>query len=159
MAIYMKFEGIEGQVTTQGFEKWIELLSTSIGIMRHTTTGAGGKAREGAHPEIQEIHVSKHFDKATPKILQDAVAGTFEKKVDLKWTTTTAKKVETYFHVELKDAGITSYQQSAGPDGVPMESLTLNFAKITFSPSPLDVKGSPQKGDVVNYDLMKMEAS
>jgi type VI secretion system secreted protein Hcp len=159
MAIYMKIDGIDGQVTTQGFDKWIELLSTSIGIHRHTTTGAGGKAREGAHPEIQEIHVSKHFDKATPKILQDAVAGTFEKKVDIKWTTTTKQKVETYFHVELKDAGITSYQQSSGPDGVPMESLTLNFAKITFSPSPLDVKGQPQKGDVVNYDLMKMEAS
>ena len=159
MPIYMRFEGIEGQVTTKGFEKWTELLSSSIGISRHTTTGAGGKAREGAHPEISEIQISKHFDKATPKILQEAVAGTFDKKVDIKWTTTTSKKVETYFHVELKDAGITSYQQSAGPDGVPMESLTLNFAKITFSPSPLDVKGQPQKGDVVNYDLMKMEAS
>lgn len=159
MAIYMKMDGVDGQVTTSGFEKWIELLSTSIGIHRHTTTGAGGKAREGAHPEIQEIHISKHFDKATPKILQDSVAGTFDKKVDIKWTTTTKNKVETYFEVELKDCGITSYQQSAGPDGVPMETLTLNFAKITFTPSPLDVKGSPQKGDVVNYDLMEMKAS
>ena len=44
MAIYMKMDGIDGQVTTQGFDKWIELLSTSIGIHRHTTSGAGGKA-------------------------------------------------------------------------------------------------------------------
>lgn len=159
MAIYLKFEGIDGQVTTSGFDKWIELLSTSIGIHRHTTTGAGGRAREGAHPEIHEIQVSKHFDKATPKILQNAVAGTFDKKVDLKWTTTTKNKVDTYLHVELKDCGITSYQQSAGPEGVPMETLTLNFSKITFSPSPLDIKGSPVKGDVVNYDLMEMKAS
>src|SRR5215470_9921096 len=107
-------DGIDGQGTTQGFDKWIELLSTSIGIHRHTTTDAGGMAREGANPEIQEIHVSKHFDKATPKILQDAVAGTFEKKAEIKWVTTTKQKVETYFHVELKDTGITSYQQSAG---------------------------------------------
>ena len=159
MAIYMKMDGIDGQVTTQGFDKWIELLSTSIGIHRHTTKVAGGGSREGAHPEIQEIHVSKHFDKATPKILQDAVAGTFEKKVEIKWVTTTKDKVDTYFHVELKDTGISNYQQGSGPDSVPMETLTLNFAKITFSPSPLDVKGSPQKGDVVHYDLMKMEAS
>jgi len=159
MAIYMKFGPIDGQVTTTGFEKWIELLSTSLGISRHTTTGAGGKAREGAHPEIQEIHISKHFDKATPKILQDSVAGTFEHKVDIKWTTTTKNKVETYFQVELADCGITSYQQSAGPDGVPMESLTLNFTKITFTPSPLNVKGSPEKGAVVTYDLSEMKAS
>jgi type VI secretion system secreted protein Hcp len=159
MAIYMKFDGIDGQVTTQGFDKWIELESTSIGIHRHTTTGAGGRSREGAHPEIQEIQVSKHFDKATPKILQESVAGTFEKKCEIKWTTTTKSKVETYFDVVLTDCGITSYQQSAGSDGVPMESLTLNFTKITFSPSPLDVKGQPQKGDVVTYDLMQMKAS
>ena len=87
------------------------------------------------------------------------MAGTFEHKVDMKWTTTTKNKVETYFQVELADCGITSYQQSAGPDGVPMESLTLNFTKITFTPSPLDVKGSPQKGAVVTYDLQEMKAS
>ena len=159
MAIYMKFGPIDGQVTTTGFEKWIELQSASIGITRHTSTGAGGKAREGAHPEIHEILVTKHFDKATPKILQDSVAGTFENKVDIKWTTTTKSKIETYFHVELADCGITNYQQSAGPDGVPMESLSLNFTKITFTPSPLDVKGTPQKGDVVSYDLAAMKAS
>src|SRR5262249_62049197 len=104
----MKFEGIDGQVTTQGFDKWIELLSTSIGIMRHTTSGAGGKAREGAHPEIQEIHVSKHFDKATPKILQDAVAGTLAKKGENKWARTPHQKTENHLHVAPKDPSDTT---------------------------------------------------
>jgi hypothetical protein len=40
-----------------------------------------------------------------------------------------------------------------------MESLTLNFTKITFTPSPLNVKGSPEKGAVVTYDLQEMKAS
>jgi type VI secretion system secreted protein Hcp len=159
MPIYMKFDGIDGSVTTAGHEKWIELHSCSVGISRHTTTSHGGRAREGAHPEISEIHITKQFDAATPKILQEAVAGTFEKKAQLVWSTTTKNKVETYLKIELQDCGITSYQKSSGPDAVPMESLSLNFTKITFTPSPLDDKGSPQKGAVVTYDLRAMKAS
>ena len=56
---------IDGQVTTLGFEKWIEVLNVSFGIHRETRMATGGNAREGAHPEIQEIQVSKHFDQAT----------------------------------------------------------------------------------------------
>ena len=33
-AIYMKWDGIGGQVTTQGFDKWIELNSFQFGIGR-----------------------------------------------------------------------------------------------------------------------------
>ena len=61
--------------------------------------------------------------------------------------------------MELKDCGITGYQQSSGPDSIPQESLSLNFSKITFTPSPLDAKGSPQKGAITSYDLALMKTS
>jgi type VI protein secretion system component Hcp len=38
MAIYMKFGVIDGPVTTDGFQKWIELNSVNMGIHRTTTT-------------------------------------------------------------------------------------------------------------------------
>jgi len=158
MAIYMKFEGIDGQVKAVGFKDWIELDSCSLGISRHTSLGMGGRGREGAHPEISEIMVTKKFDKATPKILRESVAGTFDKKVDIKWTTTTKSKTDTYFHVELEKCGITQYSQSSNPEMVPMESLSLNFLKITFSPSPLDDAGTPKKGDVVHYNLSELKS-
>lgn len=158
MAIYMKYQDIKGQVTTDGFKDWIELDSCNLSIQRHTGLGAGGKSREGAHPDIQEIQISKKFDKATPLILRESVAGTFDKKVDIKWTTTAKGKVDTFFHVELEKCGITNYSQSGSPDHVPTESLSLNFLKITFTPSPLDEAGSPQKGAVVTYDLEAMKS-
>ena len=40
-----------------------------------------------------------------------------------------------------------------------MESFSLNFTKITYTPSPLDVQGTPKKGAVVTYDLKAMKAS
>lgn len=158
MAIYMKYQDIKGQVTTDGFKEWIELDSCSLSIHRHTGLGSGGKSREGANPDIQEIQITKKFDKATPLILQESVAGTFDKKVDIKWTTTSKGKVDTFFQVELEKCGITNYSQSGSPDAVPHESLSLNFLKITFTPSPLDEGGTPQKGAVVMYNLEEMKA-
>ena len=44
MAIYMKWDGIDGAVTTQGFEKWIELSSFQWGVGRAIGTAARGAA-------------------------------------------------------------------------------------------------------------------
>lgn len=162
MAIYMKFGDIKGQVQTEGFKDWIELQSFQYGVNRNVSTGAGGQGREGAHPHVSDIVVTKHFDVASPKLYQDSVAGAFHSKVEIKLTTTTKNKIDTYLAVELTDCGVASYSTSAhgGVGGeVPMESLSLNFTKIMYTPSPLDVKGSPVKGAVVTYDLMKMKAS
>jgi type VI secretion system secreted protein Hcp len=158
MALYMKMDGIDGQVTTDGHEKWIELHSVQYGVSRSTYTGAAGANREGSHPTISDITITKVFDVATPNLWRDAVAGSFDKKVKIRFTTTTKDKTEAYHELELHDCGISSYSVSSGGDQ-PMESLSLNFTKIVHTPSPLDTKGTPKKGAVVTYDLLKMKAS
>jgi hypothetical protein len=49
-------------------------------------------------------------------------------------------------------AGLSSYSIGAGADGIPSESLALNFSKIEmhFTGMGPDVSGSPV---VVGYDL------
>jgi type VI secretion system secreted protein Hcp len=158
MALYMKIDGVDGQVTTDGHEKWIELHSVQYGVSRSTYTGAAGANREGSHPTISDITITKVFDVASPGLYRDSVAGAFDKKVKIHFTATTKDKTETYLELELTDCGISSYSVSSGGDQ-PMESLSLNFTKIMYTPSPLDTKGSPKKGAVITYDLMKMKAS
>ena len=94
MAIYMKFGDIKGQTTTEGFKDWIELTSFQLGVGRGVTSGAGGKQREGSNPSISEVTVTKPFDIASPKLYEDALGGTFESTVQIKFTTTTKDKVE-----------------------------------------------------------------
>ena len=158
MAIYMKFGAVVGQVTTEGFKDWIELSSFQYGVGRGVTSGAGGAQREGSAPSISEITVSKVYDKASPGLYQDALAGTFNTKVEIKMTTTTKNKVDTYLAWELTDCGVSGYSASSGGDN-PSESISLNFTKVMVTPSPLDIAGTPVKGAVVTYDLQKMEAS
>src|SRR5947208_561402 len=103
MAIYMKFAEIKGQVTTEGFKDWIELSSMGYGVSRGTFSGAGGASREGSHPNISDITITKVFDVASPKLYEDSVAGSFDSKVEIKLTTTTKNKIDTYLAIELTD--------------------------------------------------------
>jgi type VI secretion system secreted protein Hcp len=158
MAIYMKIDGIDGQVTTAGHVKWIELHSAQYNVSRAVHTGAGGANREGSHPTINDITISKVFDVASTHLYREAVAGSFDKKVKIAFTATTKGKTETYLELELTDCGISSYSLSSGGDQ-PTEGMSLNFTKIMYTPSPLDDNGSPKKGAIVKYDLLEMKAS
>jgi len=154
----MKFGSINGNVTTEGFKNWIELHSFQFGVGRGVSSGAGGATRESSAPSISEIVVTKTFDSSSAKLYQDSVAGNFDTKVEIKMTTTTKNKVETFLTYELTDCGLSGYSLSSGGDN-PTESLSLNFTKIMLTPTPLDISGQIKKGDVVSYDLLGMKTS
>jgi type VI secretion system secreted protein Hcp len=155
VAIYMKWDGIDGAVTTQGFEKWIELSSFQWGVGRAIGTAARGAAtREATEPNISEVVVTKRLDKSSTKLFQDAVAGDLSSTVKFKFTTTTKDKVDTFLAYELTNCGLSGYSLSSGGDA-PQESLSLNFTKVMFTYTERDTKvgGSP---DTVGYDLLTM---
>src|SRR5215203_4472158 len=157
MAIYMKYGSIKGPVTTDGFKDWIELESFHWGASRHIGTAArGSTSREHSEPTLAEVTVTKRTDVASPKLFLDSVAGKLDSKVEIKFTTTTKGKVETFLAYKLDNTGVSGYSLSSGGD-MPMESLSLNFTKITQSFTGHDpgVSGSPE---IVGYDLTQMKA-
>lgn len=158
MAIYMKYGHIKGSVTTEGFKDWIELNSFQWGVGRAIGTAARGSiSREHSEPSLSEVAVSKPTDVASPKLFLDAVAGKLDTKVTIKFTTTAKGKVETFLTYELENTGISGYSLSSGGE-IPMESLSLNFTKIseTFTGMGPGLSGSPE---TVGYDLAKMETT
>jgi type VI secretion system secreted protein Hcp len=157
MAIYMKYGSIKGPVTTDGFKDWIELDSFHWGASRHIGTAArGSTSREHSEPMLSEVSVTKRTDLASPKLMLDAVAGKLDSKVEIKFTTTTKGKVETFLTYKMENTGISNYVLSSGGD-MPMESLSLNFTKITntFIGTNPGIGGSPE---TVGYDLTQMKA-
>ena len=157
MAIYMKFGSIKGPVTTDGFKDWIELESFHWGASRHIGTAArGSTSREHSEPTLSEVTVTKRTDVASPKLFLDSVAGKLDSKVEIKFTTTTKGKVETFLTYKLEDTGISNYSLTSGGD-MPMESLSLNFTKIEKSFKGTD-PGIGGAADIVGYDLTKMKS-
>ena len=117
MPIYMKYGNIKGAVTTDGFKDWIECQSFSWGVGRAIGTAArGAYSREHSEPSLSEISVTKLGDVSSPKLFLDAVAGKLDNKVEIKFTTTTKGKVETYLTYKLENAGVSHYSMSSGGD-------------------------------------------
>jgi len=110
---------------------------------------------EHSEPSLSEVSVTKLSDLATPKLFLDAVAGKLDNKVTIKFTTTAKGDVETFLTYEMENTGLSHYSLSSGGD-MPMESMSLNFTKITEQFSGMDsaVSGSPE---IVGYDLTQMK--
>ena len=158
MAIYMKYEGIEGDVTTKGFEKWIDLDSMQFGVGRAITMTAG-KAANRSHgtPSFSEISVTRQMDISTTGLLQSCVAGTDGKKVEIAIVEVEAKEVKKYVSYELENTMISSYSVSSG-GGVPSESLSLSYTKITVTYTAKDAANKAGKTPRVVYDLATAKA-
>src|SRR5262245_49648230 len=141
MPIYMKIDGIDGSVTAEGHKKWIELESCQLGVNRHVTNATGrGTNREASAPAVSEIVVTKYLDCSSTGLFKLALWGE-GKKVNIDFTKTDQNKFENYLQVELENTLISSYSNS-GHGGTghdrPMESMSLNFSKITFNTIHMD---------------------
>jgi type VI secretion system secreted protein Hcp len=156
MPIYMKYDGIDGAVTSAGHEKWIELQSCQMGVARHVANATGrGSDREAAAPSLSEIVITKDQDVASTNLFKAALWGE-GKKVKIDFVKTDQNKFETYLQLELENTLVSNYSVSGhGGDGHsrPMESLSLNFTKITFTTTSMDAANKTGKPDRANWDL------
>lgn len=151
MAIYLHIEGVDGDATAKGHEKWIEVHSLEWGVGRgiHTPTGSS-QERESSSPSVSEITVSKPMDKCTPKLFTEACVGIGKKvKIDLCQT---GDKLETYMAYTLTDTLISGYSVSAGGDR-PTESISFNFTKLEMKYTPYDNKNKPGSPIPAGYDI------
>jgi type VI secretion system secreted protein Hcp len=159
MAIYMQYEGIKGDVTTDGFKEWIDLSSMQFGVGRAITMTTG-KAANRAHgaPSFSEITVSREFDMSSTGLLQSVVSGTDGKTVKIVIVETSGKDLKKYVEYELADVMVSSYSVSSG-GGVPSESISLSYTKITMSYTASDKAGKAGNVPRVTYDLATAKAS
>lgn len=160
MPIYMKYDGIDGSVTTKGWEKWIDLQSAQLGVHRHMTMPAGvGQNREASTPSVGEIVVTKNQDCASTALFKAALWGS-GKKVKIDFVKTEGNQADKYLQVELENTMVSSYSSSGhGGGDRPMESLSLNFLKITYVTINMDKDNKTAKPDRAMYDLATQTGS
>jgi len=138
----MLYGSITGDVTTAGFETWTELGSFQWGVGRGVGSAmSGAMSRESSIPSISEIVVTKNMDSASPGLWTDSVAGMFNSKVTITFTTTSQGQTEKFLSYEMTDAGLSGYSVSSGGD-MPTESLSINFATISWTLTPIKADGS-----------------
>jgi type VI secretion system secreted protein Hcp len=156
MPIYMQFDGITGSVTTNGHEKWIELDSCGFSTKRTLTSPNGrGNHRESAAPMMTSLAVTKYLDQASSALLGASLWGA-PKKVKIDFVKSDENKFETFLQYELENAIVASFDTSATGgegDARPVETLELNFTKITWATTLPDGKNGPGSPERSGWDL------
>lgn len=160
MAIYMKYGNINGPVTTTGYDKYIELHSFQWGVGRGVTMAHGTKqGRESSLPSLSEVTVSKLMDASSADLLKTALKGDAQ-EVTLKFTRTdtSGSGGNDYLSIKMKDVILSGYSVSSGGD-MPSESLSLNYAEIEFTETPMDDTGKAGTPVKVGFNLATMKLS
>lgn len=157
MPIYMKYDGVDGQVTSPGFEKQVQLHSLQLGTNRHVAQSTGHSAsRETSSPSVSEIVITKDQDSASINLFKASLFGEGKKCViTITKTSQDGKSEQATTIFTLDNTLVSSYSMSGHGDGSqrPMESLSLNFTKIEVKYMETDEKNKAAKPQVATWDL------
>jgi len=138
---FLKIEGIDGESEDANHKGEIEVLSWSWGASQPASmaTGSGGGSGK---VNMQDFSFSFRNGKASPKLMLACAKGKH-----IKSAVFTCRKAggdqEEYLVFTLSDCIVSSYQTGgSGGEDLPIESLTLNFAKVEMQYKPQGSDGS-----------------
>ena len=108
---FLKIEGVDGESTDDKHKQWIDIDSYSLNRAAQT---------------VQIVR--RTTSRSSAKLALFCAQGQHIKKAVLH----VRKSGGDYMKIELENVLITSYQTSASSSGIPTESFSLNFTKVTF---------------------------
>jgi type VI secretion system Hcp family effector len=153
--LFIKFTGIDGSATAQGYQGWSNLHSMHINISRHVNTQPGKtNDRLKGHPIFSGLTVVKPSDESTNRLLQLICSGKIISQVEIHACTTNAG-FEPYEKFLLENVFIADFAKSVMEHGVPAEELKLDFSSIHYTYLPRDASHAQISSSTSGYDLTK----
>jgi type VI secretion system secreted protein Hcp len=147
---FLKIDGIQGESLDAKHKGEIELESFSWGESNAGTTAIGGGGGAGK-VNMQDLHVAKKLDKASPLLFLACATGKHLKEAIL--TARKAGKGQLEFLVfKFRDVLVSSYQTGAA-DEEPSEQVSFNFSRIEVEFRPQKPDGSLDTPVKAGWDL------
>jgi len=148
--MFLAIDGIPGGSTDAKHKDEIQIESFSWGASNSGTAAHGGGAGAGK-VSMQDFHFSAFSSKASPKLFLGTATGQHFKKAVLTVRKSGGDQQE-FYKVTLEDCLISSYQSSGSPGGgLPMDSFSLNYAKVEYAFTEQKADGSLGDSVVVTY--------
>ena len=150
-AIFVKYDGIDGEATDSKHDKWTDVLSIDWGSLRRFVRDSSGKTGSAS---VDPIVLTFAYEKASPALAEALLSGSVIPKVEIELTTTFFGSRATYLKYELTNVMVTSYRISGIEGGLPTVDVGNNFEVIKVTYTEFDEAGS-EKGDVgYEYDAI-----
>ena len=140
--ILMKIPGVDGEATTKGFEKHIELGSFSLGASNPSNVTAGTGSGAGK-VDLSSLSVSKSVDLASAKLFQQCCAGKHFDEATIVCREAGGDAPVEYWTIKLKQVFVDNISWGASSGGgKPSETVSISFAEIKFDYYSQDEKGA-----------------
>src|SRR5262249_33668395 len=152
---FLKIDGIEGESNDAKHNKEIQVDSWSLSERQSGTMADGGGGGAGK-VKMNDVSFSGKVSKASPRLWLTCASGEHIKNAVL-----TARKAgkdqQDYLKVTFTDVIVSSYQTGGnGSAKVPVESITLNFAKMEFEYRVQNADGKVGAPVRTGFDLKRM---
>jgi type VI secretion system secreted protein Hcp len=140
--ILMKIPGVDGEATTKGFEKHIELHSFGMGANNPSGVSSGSGSGAGK-VDLSSLSLQKSVDLSSAKLFQQCCAGKHFDEATIVCREAGGDTPVEYWTIKLKQVFIDNISWGASSGGgKPTESVSISFAEIKFDYFSQDDKGA-----------------
>jgi len=155
---FLKIDKIEGESADAKHKNEIDVESWSIGASQGGTFAYGGGGGAGK-VQMQDFHFTMKVNKASPKLFLACATGEHIKSAILTCRKA-GKEQQEFLKITMSDVLVSSIQQGGqgNSDVIPMEQISLNFAKIDTEYKPQNPDGTLGAPVKAGYNLKENKA-
>lgn len=160
---FLKLEDIKGESTDDKHKGEIDLVGFSFGAFQPGAAASVGSGSGAGKVSFSEVVVTKLMDAASAKLMVACASGQHFKEATLTLRKAGGSQVE-YATISLKQVLVSGYEAGGGtsePEAVvgkftlPVETIKLNFAHITFKYTAQNQDGTAGPKTMAGWDLQK----
>lgn len=145
--VFLKIDGVDGESTVKGFEKWINVESFSWGVTNAATIGSAAGGGGAGKATFNQLHITTPSQVSSPKLFAACATGAHFPKVTLQ---VRKSNQDSFLKFELKEVLITSFNMSGrSGDALPHDAFVLDAQSATESVAlrlPTGALGEPVLG-------------
>ena len=119
---FIRIAGVPGTATDDKHKDWIEIHSFQWGAVQQRAEAE----KAGRTPNREALTITKEYDAASAKMKEMCASGKHFASLDID-VVSGGKTI----HYHLSDVTVSSFSTSGGDR--PMETISLNFTKITMN--------------------------
>jgi type VI secretion system secreted protein Hcp len=148
MPIYLKIDGLTGDVSSGKYKGYMTISTYSWGFHAPVQTSGGslGSRQTPGTVQVGELNITKTQDTTTPDLMIKAFGGKMFGKATMSIVMNRDGKEVEMTKYDMDDVILSSFT-TGGHDqgGNPSESLSLAFNKMNIHQETADATGSPTK--------------
>lgn len=150
---YIKLDGIKGESTAKGYEGEIQIETFSWGVNNAGTfssqSGGGGSGKA----DLSSFNFMHKSDKSSCELFSHCCQGKHVKEATVTLLKSADGGQKPFLKYKFTDLLIDSVQWSGGTEALPVEAVSLNFAKVEMEYLEQSATGAMTKAASASWNV------